>query len=49
LQERGVRADQLALIRAPVGLDIGARSPAEIAISVLAQMTESLRKPSGVP
>ncbi|MGF1550996.1 MAG: XdhC family protein [Paracoccaceae bacterium] len=45
----GVAPVRLARIDAPVGLAIGARTPAEIAISVLAQMTERLRKPETRP
>ena len=36
---------QLARIHAPVGLNIGARSPAEIALATLAQITGALRGP----
>lgn len=44
LQEAGFSDDQIARIHAPVGLDIGGRSPAEIAVSIMAQITERLRK-----
>ena len=40
----GFTPDQIARIHAPVGLDIGAKTPAEIAVSVMAQITETLRK-----
>ncbi|MGL4974241.1 MAG: XdhC family protein, partial [Bosea sp. (in: a-proteobacteria)] len=35
----------LARIRAPIGLDIGAVSPAEIALAILGQIVASLRQP----
>ena len=44
LTAEGFTPDQIAKIHAPVGLDIGARTPAEIAVSVMAQITETLRK-----
>lgn len=44
LTARGVPPEQMARIHAPVGLDIGSRSPAEIAISVMAQITQCLRQ-----
>ena len=43
LRQAGVDESVLARIHAPVGLDIGAESPAEIATSVLAEITAVLR------
>jgi xanthine dehydrogenase accessory factor len=37
----------LERIHAPVGLAIGARTPAEIAVSILGQLVERLRRPAG--
>ena len=44
LREQGVTQAQLDRIDAPIGLDIGAANPAEIAVAVLARVIESLRK-----
>lgn len=40
----GFGADAIARIHAPVGLDIGAKSPGEIAVSVMAEITRVLRQ-----
>jgi len=42
LAEQGVDDAALARIRGPIGLAIGARSPAEIAISILAETVQAL-------
>lgn len=43
LKERGYGDEALARIHGPVGLSIGAKSPEEIAVSIVAQMIERLR------
>lgn len=48
LGEQGFSEDDLARIHGPVGLALGAKSPAEIALSILAQMTQVLRSPPQV-
>lgn len=44
LRERGLGAADLARVHGPIGLDIGALSPAEIAVSILAEITQTLRR-----
>jgi len=44
LRAAGVPEADITRIHAPVGLDIGARTPAEIAVSILGQITAVLRR-----
>jgi xanthine dehydrogenase accessory factor len=43
LKDQGVSDADIGRIHAPIGLDIGAVSPAEIAVAIMAQITERLR------
>ncbi|OZA76568.1 MAG: hypothetical protein B7X76_10920 [Azorhizobium sp. 39-67-5] len=45
----GLSQEKIGRIHAPIGLDIGAASPEEIAVSVLAQIIGALRKGSLAP
>lgn len=49
LTEAGIADDVIARIDGPIGADIGAVSPAEIAVSIMAEMTERLRRPDTRP
>lgn len=44
LEEGGIAVEQLARIHGPVGLSIGAAGPAEIAVSIMAEVIAVLRK-----
>src|SRR5580692_2684496 len=44
LKQQGFSDADIARIQAPIGLDIGAVSPAEIAVAIMAQITEKLRE-----
>jgi xanthine dehydrogenase accessory factor len=46
MRQRGVPAEKLAGVYAPLGLDIGADSPAEIAVSTIAEILAVLRERS---
>jgi xanthine dehydrogenase accessory factor len=43
LKQQGLSEAAIARIHAPIGLEIGAVSPAEIAVAIMAQITERLR------
>jgi xanthine dehydrogenase accessory factor len=45
LSEAGLGESEIGRIDAPIGLDIGAQSPEEIAVAILGQVIAALRKP----
>jgi xanthine dehydrogenase accessory factor len=49
LAEEGYPVERLQAVHAPVGLDIGAHTPAEIALSIMAEIVCARRGGSGSP
>ena len=55
VRARGASAEALGRVHSPAGLDIGAQTPEEIAVSILAEVVQARRKaeksdkPAGVP
>lgn len=49
LREVGVGEPQLARLRSPIGLDLGARTPEETALSIAAEIVSNRHGGSGVP
>jgi xanthine dehydrogenase accessory factor len=47
LKEQGVSDADMARIHSPIGLAIGAVSPAEIAVAIMAEVTARLHQPAG--
>jgi len=48
LKGQGISEADIARIHAPIGLDIGAVSPAEIAVAIMAQITEKLHEAADI-
>jgi xanthine dehydrogenase accessory factor len=46
LKQAGFSDEEIGRIHAPIGIDIGAQGPAEIAIAIMAQITSVLRRGS---
>ena len=49
LREAGVPEEQLTKIHAPIGLDIGAVSPEEVALAIMAEIVAARRGGTGAP
>jgi xanthine dehydrogenase accessory factor len=49
LREEGADENELTKVRAPIGLDIGAVSPEEVALSILAEIVAERRGGEGAP
>jgi xanthine dehydrogenase accessory factor len=49
LREAGLSAPELARLHSPIGLDLGARTPEETALSIAAEIVAARRGGTGVP
>jgi xanthine dehydrogenase accessory factor len=49
LRAEGVADEQIARIHAPIGLDIGAQTPAEIALAIMAEIVANQRGKDTLP
>ncbi|WP_406179492.1 XdhC family protein [Streptomyces canus] len=49
LREQGVTEDRLARLRSPIGLDLGARTPEETAVSITAEIIARAHRGTGRP
>src|SRR6266446_7681887 len=49
LRDEGVSEERIRAVHAPIGLDLGGRTPAEIALSVLAELSMERYGGSGRP
>jgi xanthine dehydrogenase accessory factor len=49
LEQEGIPADRLARVAAPIGIDIGAETPEEIAVAILAEIVLVRRGGTGRP
>lgn len=49
LREVGISEERIAAVHAPVGLDLGGRTPAEIALAIVAEITRVRYRGTGVP
>jgi xanthine dehydrogenase accessory factor len=49
LRQRGVPSEHLARLKAPAGVDIGASTPEEIAVSILAEIIQHHRSAKSLP
>ena len=47
LKEKGMAAEKLAAVHSPIGLDIGALTPEEIAVSIVGEMIQERRRGKG--
>jgi xanthine dehydrogenase accessory factor len=49
LREAGLTESELSRLRSPIGLDLGARTPEEVALSIAAEIVADRRGGTGVP